>query len=152
MNDIIKEASSILGKQLSRGGIRFRCCCAEDLTVYGRQTELVQVLLNIIINSCQAMGDEGGMLRICANQEGGTGCVNISVTDSGPGIAAGDIRRIFEPFFSTKQLADDGGQSGTGLGLAVCRDIITAHGGFIEVQSAEGQGATFTIFLPAGPS
>ena len=138
--------------QLAKQSIALRCKCPDDLAVQARPVELVQVLLNMIINSCQALGDGGGMLRICADQDEQTHCVNISVTDSGAGIAAGDIRRIFEPFFSTKQSGDAAGQSGTGLGLAVCRDIITDHGGFIEVESVEGQGATFTIFLPSGPS
>jgi len=152
INDIIKEATSSMEGQLARRGITIRCSCPEHLAVHGKRVELVQVLLNMIINSCQAMGDEGGMLRIGADQDKQTGCVNISVADSGLGIAAGDIRQIFEPFFSTKQSADTASQSGTGLGLAVCRDIITDHGGFIEVQSVQGQGATFTIFLPGGSS
>ena len=152
VNDIIKEATSSLGRQLAKQGISLRCSCPEDLAVCGRRVELVQVLLNMIINSCQAMGDNGGMLRICGDRDGPTGCVNISVADSGPGIAADDIRRVFEPFFSTKQFDDSSGQNGAGLGLAVCRDIVTDHGGFIELESVEGQGATFRIFLPSGPS
>ena len=152
VNDIIKEATSSLAGQLARQNITLSCSCPDDLAVCGRQTELVQVLMNMIINSCQAIGDNGGVLRICGDQDGPTGCVNVSVADSGPGIAAEDIRRIFDPFFSTKEFDDSSGHNGTGLGLAICRDIVTDHGGFIEVESVEGQGATFSIFLPSGTS
>ena len=152
VNDIIKEATSSLDGQLARQSITLRVSCPDDLAVCGRRVELVQVLMNLVINSCQAMGDDGGMLRISGQRDESTGCVSISVADSGPGIGAEDIRRVFEPFFSTKQFDDHSGQSGTGLGLAICRDIITDHGGFIEVQSDQAQGATFTLFLPSGSS
>ncbi len=152
VNDIIKEVTSSLGGQLAKQSIALRCKCPDDLAVQARPVELMQVLMNMTINSCQAMGEGGGMLRICADQDEQTHCVNISVADSGPGIAEDDIRRVFDPFFSTRQSDDSTSQGGTGLGLAVCRDIITDHGGFIEVASVQGQGATFTIFLPGGLS
>ena len=152
LNDIIKEVTSSLARKLAKQSISLRCKCSDDLAVQARPIELTQVLLNMTLNSCQAMGDRGGILRICADQDQQTHCVNISVADSGPGIADDDIRQIFDPFFSTKRSGDTASNGGTGLGLAVCRDIITDHGGFIEVQSAQGQGATFTIFLPSHQS
>ena len=77
--------------------------------------------------------------------------VEISVSDNGVGIAPEDLRRIFEPFYSTKKTPDSAGQGGTGLGLAVCRDIVEAHHGRIRAESRPGQGSTFTIILPAYP-
>ena len=67
------------------------------------------------------------------------------------GIAPGDLRRIFEPFYSTKTAPDAAGQGGTGLGLAVCRDIVEAHHGRLRAESRLGQGSTFTLILPACP-
>jgi signal transduction histidine kinase len=76
----------------------------------------------------------------------------LSVADTGVGIAPGDFRRIFEPFYSTKTGPDATGQGGTGLGLAVCRDIVEAHHGRLRAESRLGQGSTFTLILPACPS
>ena len=73
------------------------------------------------------------------------------MADNGVGIAPADLRRIFEPFYSTKKAPDAAGQGGTGLGLAVCRDIVEAHHGRIRAESRPGQGSTFTIILPACP-
>ena len=71
------------------------------------------------------------------------------MADTGVGIAPADLRRIFEPFYSTKTEPDAAGQGGTGLGLAVCRDIVEAHHGRLRAESRLGQGSTFTIILPA---
>ena len=152
VNDIIKEATSSLAGRLDKTSISLRCRCPDNLAVYGQRVELTQVLLNMLINSCQAMADRGGTINISADQDNRTGCVNVNIADSGPGISPENIRRIFEPFFSTRQSPDPAGHGGTGLGLAVCRDIVAAHGGFIEVDSVQGQGASFTIFLPSSPT
>ena len=152
INDIIKEASGNLAGRLDKNRVSLRCRCPDDLAVYGRRVELVQVLLNILINSCQAMADGGGTIRISANQDQGAEGVGITISDTGAGISGENIRQVFEPFFSTKGTADTADHIGTGLGLAICRDIVTAHGGSIEVESAEGQGARFKIFLPSSPT
>ena len=86
-------------------------------------------------------------LRVASDTTGRL--AEISVTDNGVGIASSDLRRVFEPFYSTKKEPDAGGQGGTGLGLAVCRDIIEAHHGRLRAESRPGQGSTFTIILPA---
>ncbi len=70
--------------------------------------------------------------------------LQLTVSDTGPGIAASELDRIFEPFFTTKEKGE-----GTGMGLAVVHGIVTGHGGDIVVHSQPGQGATFTVFLPA---
>ena len=75
----------------------------------------------------------------------------ISVRDTGAGIPPEKLPKIFAPFFSTKT-ADKQGQGGTGLGLATCREIIEAHKGRIRVESAVGQGTTFTLKLPLVPA
>ena len=152
VNDIIKEAADDLQGQLDRRRIALRCSCPDDLAVFGKRLELLQVLLNLMINSSQAMAERGGTLRILADQDPRSHCVSITIADTGPGIKPHHIRRIFEPFFSTKQSADSQDQPGSGLGLAICKDIVTSHGGFIEVDSVQGQGASFTIFLPGSPS
>jgi len=107
-----------------------------------------QVLINLILNGCQAMED-GGELHIAAwEQDDGQG-IRFRVSDTGKGIPPEELPRIFDPFFTTK----DGGAhshvgSGSGLGLPVSMGIIEQHGGRIDVESKVGKGATFTVFLP----
>jgi signal transduction histidine kinase len=108
------------------------------------------VLLNLLINARQAM-PAGGTVRLRLRHGSSGRLVEISVSDTGIGIAPADLRRIFEPFFSTKTEPDDAGQGGTGLGLAVCRDIIEAHHGRLRAESRLGQGSTFTVILPVCP-
>jgi DNA topoisomerase VI subunit B len=78
--------------------------------------------------------------------------VDLTVRDTGCGIAASDLPRIFEPFFSTKSGPDESGHGGSGLGLAACRTIIESHRGRIRVESTVGRGTAFTLRLPMAKS
>jgi len=109
--------------------------------------QIQQVLLNLLINARQAM-PKGGQVQLRLGLDAIGRLVELSLTDTGVGIAPADLGRIFEPFYSTKCAPDDSGQGGTGLGLAVCRDIIEAHHGRLRAESRLGQGSTFTIILP----
>jgi signal transduction histidine kinase len=110
-------------------------------------TQIQQVVLNLLINARQAMPNGGQItLGVRINPDGGM--AEISVRDTGTGIPADKLRTIFEPFFTTKT-ADAQGQGGTGLGLALCREIIEAHQGRIRVESAVGKGTIFTLKFPA---
>ncbi len=102
---------------------------------------ICQVFLNIILNALQAR-EEGLELRI--DTENTDGNILISFSDNGPGIPEEIRNRIFEPFYTTKEVG-----KGTGLGLTVTHDIITAYGGDIEVKSKQGEGTTFIVRLPA---
>ncbi|MCH7990450.1 MAG: ATP-binding protein [Planctomycetes bacterium] len=109
--------------------------------------QVQQVLLNLIINARQAM-DGGGRLFVSARINHEDGMAEIAIRDTGSGIPAEKLRKIFDPFFSTKQ-ADAQGQGGTGLGLALCREVIEAHKGRIRVESTVGKGTTFTLRFPS---
>lgn len=102
--------------------------------------ELQQVILNMLLNAMQAMPD-GGHLRIETGMS--RDMVEITITDTGIGIAPEDIRKVFDPFFTTKEVG-----KGTGLGLSVSFDIIEKHGGTIKVESQLDKGTAFTITLP----
>jgi len=112
-----------------------------------------QIVQNLVINATQAMA-EGGVIRIAANNEviapgttlspGPGNYVHISVSDSGVGIQPEHLAKIFEPYFTTKK-------QGSGLGLATVYSIIKKHRGHISVDSSEGSGTTFQIWLPALP-
>ncbi len=97
-----------------------------------------QVLWNLCLNAVEAMPD-GGELRVSVGLRGET--LEVTVSDTGEGIAAGDVAHVFEPFFSTKE-------AGTGLGLALVHRVVQEHGGDIDVRSAPGLGTTFTLTLP----
>ena len=113
-------------------------------------SQVQQVLLNLIINARQAMEGGGHLyLTVDANRE--TGMAEVSVRDTGAGIPAEKLGKIFDPFYSTKK-ADAQGQGGTGLGLSLCREIIEAHKGRIRVESAVGKGTAFTLKFPLVPA
>ena len=106
--------------------------------------QMKQVLLNLILNSIQAMPGSGTLTLSATLTEGPVSersALRLSVSDTGVGIAAAQRSRIYDPFFTTKD-------EGTGLGLAIVHAIIEAHRGRIDVESVEGCGATFTIVLP----
>ena len=98
-----------------------------------------QILWNLCLNAVEAM-PEGGELRVAAAVRGDM--LEVTISDTGEGIAAGDISHVFEPFFSTKS-------EGTGLGLALVHRVVQEHGGEIDVRSAPGLGTTFTLTLPS---
>ena len=100
-----------------------------------------RALLNLLRNAVEAMPD-GGTLTLTTRAE--VHDVLVTVADTGTGIQCEDLDRVFTPFFSTKQ-------GGTGLGLAVARQIVTDHGGRLTCQNRPGEGALFTIRLPRQP-
>lgn len=113
--------------------------------------QIGQAFQNLIMNARQAMPDGGTIEVCCENRVLRAGQVEslapgnyleILITDQGCGIPAANLDRIFEPFFSTKK-------EGSGMGLAITHSIVTKHGGRIRVSSTEGQGSTFTVYLPA---
>src|SRR5262249_44833204 len=113
--------------------------------------QIQQVLLNLVINARQAM-PRGGTVRVRVAPDPTGRLAELSVADTGVGIAPADLRRLFEPFFTTTTGPAAAGLGGTGLGLAVCRDIVEAHHGRLRAESRVGQGTPFTLRLPACPA
>ena len=110
-------------------------------TVQADRESLRSVFTNLVINAVEAIDGAGGNISIkLSNPEANS--VKVEISDSGCGIAADDISKVFEPYFSTKE-------TGTGLGLAIVKKAVDDHGGTISVASKEGSGTTFTIILPA---
>jgi two-component system, NtrC family, sensor kinase len=101
---------------------------------------LRQIIVNLLSNALDAV-DADGRVTVAAKPAGDD--VLITISDTGHGIAPDDLRRIFEPFYTTK-----GRGKGTGLGLAICRQLTAALGGNISVESEPGQGSTFFVRLP----
>ncbi|MEN6451958.1 MAG: ATP-binding protein [Thermoguttaceae bacterium] len=109
--------------------------------------QIQQVLLNLLINARQAMPN-GGRLWVKLLPDVENNMVDLVVRDSGCGIPADKLPRIFESFYTTKKGPDASGKGGTGLGLSMCRDILEAHHGRIRVDSTVGKGTAFTLKLP----
>ena len=145
---LVEEVLLLVGKDLSKHRVRV------DLRLEGRPfarvnpAQVQQVLLNLIINARQAMG-EGGTVKVRVGTDPAGRLAEISIADTGTGIAPADLRRIFEPFFTTKTGPDSTGLGGTGLGLSVCREIVEAHRGRLRAESHLGEGTTFTLRLPS---
>ena len=110
--------------------------------VLGNEGELHQVFTNLVVNAIDAMENGGGRLTLTA--ENGDDTVRAWVSDTGPGIPAERMERIFQPFFSSKLT-----QGGSGLGLAITSNIVRRHGGEVSVENHEdGRGCTFIVELP----
>ncbi|QEG21530.1 Sporulation kinase D [Mariniblastus fucicola] len=145
---IIDETMVLLERELQKYRISVEMDLGEnvaEVSAIGNQVQ--QVLLNLLINARQAMPD-GGRLLIKLKNDEVSKSVHLSVRDFGTGMTDETMRKIFEPYYSTKEGPDESGKGGTGLGLAACKNIIEAHGGKIRVESAIGKGTNFTIKLP----
>ena len=112
---------------------------AETILISGMEALLQQAFMNLLLNAIKAMPDGGG-LGVALGQANGEAWVSIS--DTGQGIAPGDLNNIFDPFYTTAPAGQ-----GTGLGLSICYSIIKQHFGTITVDSEEGRGSTFTVAI-----
>ena len=143
IHQVIRDALKLTQHHLTSGKIQVSFDSKEDPTfpkVKGNINQLEQVLMNIIRNAQQAM-PQGGALTISTDVK--DAWVVVKIQDTGVGISAENLTRVFEPFFTTRL-----NQRAMGLGLTVAYGIIEEHGGKITVESVEKQGATFTIALP----
>jgi signal transduction histidine kinase/CheY-like chemotaxis protein len=155
-NDLLNEISKV-STQTFPAKVRFVADIPPTLyDILGNGTEIYQVLLNLCINAKEAIEDKGEIMlsaeNITVNDSNRVlfpmlnkgNYVNFSVKDNGAGIAEENIRKIFDPYFSTKSK-----ESGSGLGLYVTYGIIKAHSGHVEVSSSEGKGTTFDVYIPS---
>ena len=144
---LIKNVLVLVEKDLQIHRVKLQTDFSDRAWADVNANQVQQVLLNLIINARQAM-DGGGRMFITVQINHEDGMAEIAIRDTGSGIPAEKLPKIFAPFFSTKQ-ADAQGQGGTGLGLALCREVIEEHNGRIRVESTVGKGTTFTLRFPA---
>ena len=136
-----------LCRDFSKDGITVDLAIADGLKVFCVPVQIQQVLMNLILNAHDAMSQRGGKLSIRGFEH--TDSVQIEVADSGDGIDRADLKRIFDTFYTTKNGKDDPSERrGTGLGLAFCKSVVSAHNGHITVESQPEQGTVFKINLP----
>lgn len=144
MGEVIQDVVRLMRSDLANHGVVVESRVEPELpAVTGDRVQIQQVLLNLLINACDAMSatEESRKRLAVAVRENGRNLLHVSVIDAGTGVEPGKLERVFEPFFSTKE-------KGMGLGLAVCRTIIASHGGEMwATNNAEG-GASFHFTLP----
>jgi signal transduction histidine kinase len=144
--EVLREVQGLMGPTLEGRGVKLAVDCAPGLTLQADSGHLKQVLINLVRNGAEAI-DGGGTVTVQARATratlGGTetDAVVLEVSDTGKGIPAEAEKRMFDPFFSTKE-------SGTGLGLAIAARIVEQHGGALQYRTRRGQGTTFGVVLP----
>jgi PAS domain S-box-containing protein len=142
LNPVIEECVHLCRNQFGtrkRLSIRQRIGPTERMVIQADQLQVKELLSNILNNSCDALSPDGGRIEVFT--ENNSKQVRIVIRDNGAGIDKQYIEKIFDPFFTTKA-------KGTGLGLAVCRQIVSLHGGTIQIESERGRGTAFHILLP----
>src|SRR6266481_2737095 len=144
LNEAINEVIVMVRSAIADNRVSVQTRLAEgSLAIHGDRVQLQQVLLNLILNAVEAMGSvEAGSRELLVSAEQDRTDVLVAVRDSGPGIDATHLERVFEAFYTTKS-------SGTGMGLLICRSIIDAHGGKLWAEANEPRGAVFQFTLPA---
>jgi PAS domain S-box-containing protein len=145
VNDVVLDVLRLVRSELVNQNFTARTDLAPGLPlVRGDGVQLQQVLLNLVMNACEAMVGSQKEARqfTIRTDRSEDGCVRVSVVDGGPGIAPEDLERVFASFYTSKP-------QGMGLGLAVCRSIITAHNGKLWATNNPGRGAAFHFTLPA---
>ncbi len=142
INDVVKRTLNLVANEMSLSSVRTELELGENLPlIKGNHHNLQQVFLNLFLNAIQAMPGGGTMVVRSFSVDGS---VQIDVTDAGTGIPEEHLERVFEPFFTSKEVG-----RGTGLGLSVSYGIIEKHHGTISVKSEVGRGTTFSVVLPA---
>jgi len=139
---LLHQTLAFVSERLETKGVRAKQALSAGVSVSGDPERLQQLFLNLFLNAADAM-PSGGELRVDLHEDESTG-ISVRVADTGIGIAASDLERIFEPFYTTKEEGH-----GTGLGLSVSHGIVQSHGGLVEVESAPGKGTTVVVMLPA---
>jgi two-component system NtrC family sensor kinase len=157
LNQVIEDTVSIVDVQARVRDIEIRLDLDRELPKVWADADLVkQVVMNMLVNAQQAIDGRGNITvrsrrcKAARSAEPGRAAVpmvELAITDTGCGIPEKDLQRIFDPFFTSKEVG-----KGTGLGLSVSHGIVAAHGGSIDVQSKVGEGSTFRVYLPIDPS
>ncbi|MDI3286644.1 response regulator [Polyangium sp. 15x6] len=145
LNELAREVARLVGNDVLLRGATLRLDLAPGLpSVRGDGIQLQQVVLNLVVNALDAVADRppGRRLVVVRTRGDGKDRVVLSVEDSGKGIAPADMERVFEAFYTTKA-------EGLGVGLAISRSIVEAHGGRLSVENNPGEGVTFRCQLPA---
>jgi signal transduction histidine kinase len=144
LNETVRQVIGFITTTSRARNIILRCVTTSvDLTVKGDAVQLQQVVLNLIVNAVEAISEADSSEReVSVTTNLSDDIAEISISDTGPGIAAGDLKSVFNPFFTTKP-------QGVGMGLAIVRTIVEAHQGHVSAANLSSGGALFVIRLPS---
>ncbi len=146
VNEVVRSALELVSPTIRRATVNFEMTLAPDLPrVRGNAPRLEQVVINLILNACQALADREKRVAVGTRREPETGSVILSVEDEGVGIPQEHLARVTEPFFTTRRSS-----GGTGLGLHIAESIVKEHGGSLRFRSAPGIGTVAEVALPGG--
>jgi signal transduction histidine kinase len=147
LNEVVKAAVRLINSTIKKSTDSFEVVYADDLPPFcGSFQRIEQVVINLIMNACQALAAKDRSIRATTWYDLETEQIVLRLCDQGVGIASGDLPHIMEPFFTTKRE-----HGGTGLGLSVTSRIVREHKGSLEFQSVSGQGTTVSLYLPISP-
>ena len=146
--DLVGQTLAAMARDPQKDGIELVLQIPSDLRLKTRSVELQQVVFNLTMNARAAVLAKSGPRRIELAGGRQDGWIVLSVSDTGVGIAPENLEKVFQPFFTTRS-GSDGESQGHGLGLTICRDIVTSMGGTISVQSKVDEGTSFILRLPA---
>lgn len=143
INEVIEEAIELVQREIMNNRIGVRLELAGNLpAVLGDPVQLQQVVINLIINAIQAMGtNEHKARQLSVTSSAGDDSIRVGINDTGPGFDAGEAANLFNAFYTTKP-------EGMGMGLSICRSIVSAHGGRISARSEPGLGTSFEFTIP----
>jgi len=148
--ELVEKALDMFGGVAEFHEIQLVCPALPSLVVYGNQQHLRQVIYNLLDNALK-FTPAGGQVRVQLKADDAEDAIVFAVRDSGPGIPADDLPRVFDRFFQGhRPRTGTAEKRGTGLGLSICQAIVRAHDGTIEVESKIGEGTCFTVRLPRG--
>jgi len=147
LNDIVKKATGLVASMIKKASSDFKVCYASHLPTFeGNGQRIEQVIINLLVNACQAMAGRRMPLRVATGYDDRSKNLYVEIEDHGAGMAPEVMARITDPFFTTKR--DSGG---TGLGLSISDTIIRDHGGRLVFHSTPGKGTIAIIRLPCTP-
>ena len=144
LNEVVNKAVGLTTNLINKSTRHFRMNCAPDLpTFFGNAQRIEQVTINLVVNACQALPDKNRSVVVVTRFEKKLSQIILEVQDEGDGIAASALKRITDPFFTTRRE-----QGGTGLGLAISERIVRDHSGSLEFESTPNKGTTVRVTFP----
>lgn len=147
LNAVVGTAIRLVDSSIRKATRRFATHYAEDLpAIEGNAQRIEQVVINLVLNACQALQDPAQGIQLTTRHDSGTGRVVLEVRDEGRGIEPESMNRLTDPFFTTRREC-----GGTGLGLSVSAGIVREHHGTLTFESSPGEGTTVTLALPVPP-
>lgn len=147
LKQLVDEVLSCMGRDFEKDCIKLKLDIPEHLDINVVPVQFQQVIMNLILNAREAMLPSAGTLSVKAFKQQEN--IIIEIADTGSGIAPENMKKIFEPFFSTKTPTSPAARLGAGLGLLFCKEVVDSHNGTITVDSAPNNGTKFTITLPS---